>query len=1059
MDFTTMVSNFKHRVLEEKKEELIELGPEPRAEIAAWMEEGTYSFSELFGDEHDTMRIAVPLQANAKIGGIRLFRRIVKQGWTPAFTSRTVKQKGQRRVGDLPDGWQPQDPDPRAVEEYEEEVDLPLLTMAYREMVVIPKGPRKGETTTRTKKTSLGKVVQQLGTPEDKQWWKANQNVLRSQENVNEYFLKPYMNDFEGFSDTPPMLIVSRHPIDVARMSDHLTIHSCHSEGSAYFKCSMQDAKGHGLVTLLVKGEDYDKIKDRLNEKDPKTGKVTEIFLDDKSGLGPPDGIVPLSRLRHVRMFNKETGESFGLLETKVNRYDTGAKRSPYGIDNPDFIPTMLKWTRDVQKDKWADEDGNIKSDFLEPDSWVRVGGEYSDTEYYNGQIGDLVEFLFKGTEQEDAASEFGGISYAYEDIDKEEGVLTRDEAERILNDIKRAIPNTRGIFEMNIETYVAAPWHPEAWYTTKFYFEFDDAWTGTPRHRMPEPGDTHADKRAFERILSSGFRPATVAPVPDEWNYKELPAGYRTGGGASQLIVTYSIEFEPGLPPGGMDGYNEDTLMQLRTWVNDMLQEVELQYDGIHASMRSTLIKHGYLPAGAYESAVEELADIELEHLEVTYDPEDPAAGIAVRFKQDASLRGRTQDSKYYRHIASFPRVDQHGRRVAAHFSDAIRRRSSPTYMIQQIINQWQVERYAHPQLPLGRDYKVKKERIFRDLPEESFTSQMVLLRVPYKAPPIDARGEELSHADRRAFELANEPPLDVGLRIDLKIKTSVTQQEYKKIRRFLDYLDKKMGEFMKAAIEVAEDIYKVASKAAAATHRLARDRRQPTPEETAELDRLAARALRGTIGEPVPAGAVGREDLGGIPTRRSGADDWEPGMPTPGADLDDEMPRARRAREEEEARTARRHEIARAARARSARRAAKEADPDADVFEGTIREAIRKVIRKHILKEEVGFETRLYQISLTLLIDKTAGGGIEQKLNRIRSIQGVTVVGHEEGEKVGGKSAIVARIKFHPESDSLRPYSYINQILVPDINSSKTVPGVRVIEVIRGTLKRLDK
>jgi hypothetical protein len=69
------------------------------------------------------------------------------------------------------------------------------------------------------------------------------------------------------------------------------------------------------------------------------------------------------------------------------------------------------------------------------------------------------------------------------------------------------------------------------------------------------------------------------------------------------------------------------------------------------------------------------------------------------------------------------------------------------------------------------------------------------------------------------------------------------------------------------------------------------------------------------------------------------------------------------------------------------------------------------------------------------------------------------VTVVGHEEGGKIGDKSVIVARIKFHPASDSLRPYSYINQILVPDINSSKVVPGVKVIEVVKGTLKRLDK
>jgi hypothetical protein len=94
-----------------------------------------------------------------------------------------------------------------------------------------------------------------------------------------------------------------------------------------------------------------------------------------------------------------------------------------------------------------------------------------------------------------------------------------------------------------------------------------------------------------------------------------------------------------------------------------------------------------------------------------------------------------------------------------------------------------------------------------------------------------------------------------------------------------------------------------------------------------------------------------------------------------------------------------------------------------------------------------------------LRIQINKGVGGGIEQKLNRIRSIQGVTVVGHEEGQKVGAMRVIEARIKFHPASDSLRPFSYVNQVLVPEINSSKVVPGVKVIDIVRGTLKRIDK
>ena len=65
----------------------------------------------------------------------------------------------------------------------------------------------------------------------------------------------------------------------------------------------------------------------------------------------------------------------------------------------------------------------------------------------------------------------------------------------------------------------------------------------------------------------------------------------------------------------------------------------------------------------------------------------------------------------------------------------------------------------------------------------------------------------------------------------------------------------------------------------------------------------------------------------------------------------------------------------------------------------------------------------------------------------------------GHEEGGDVGGRRTIEAKVKFHPEKDSLQPATYINQILVPEINSSRLVPGVKVLDVVKGTLKRLDK
>ena len=126
---------------------------------------------------------------------------------------------------------------------------------------------------------------------------------------------------------------------------------------------------------------------------------------------------------------------------------------------------------------------------------------------------------------------------------------------------------------------------------------------------------------------------------------------------------------------------------------------------------------------------------------------------------------------------------------------------------------------------------------------------------------------------------------------------------------------------------------------------------------------------------------------------------------------------------------------------------------------MEDALREAIRKALKKRLVKEEISFETRLFQVNLKIQIDPNMGGGIEQKLNRIRAIEGVTVVGHDEIDKRSGRSTIEARIKFHPESDALRPGTYVSQVLVPNINSSKQVPGVKVIDIVKGTLKRLDK
>ena len=98
-----------------------------------------------------------------------------------------------------------------------------------------------------------------------------------------------------------------------------------------------------------------------------------------------------------------------------------------------------------------------------------------------------------------------------------------------------------------------------------------------------------------------------------------------------------------------------------------------------------------------------------------------------------------------------------------------------------------------------------------------------------------------------------------------------------------------------------------------------------------------------------------------------------------------------------------------------------------------------------------------RLYQITLKLSVDRKVGYGIDSALNRIRAIEGVTIVANDSTDSYLGKNIILARIKFHPLSDSVRPETYVRQMLIPKINSSIAVPGVKVLEMIRKTLIRL--
>ena len=107
------------------------------------------------------------------------------------------------------------------------------------------------------------------------QYWQQNAAYIKN--NINEL-------DSDKFS-----IIITRHPIDVLRMSDFDKITSCHSPASrqnayqSYYKCAVAEAQGHGAVAYVVETEELLSATNTGNidsaEQEIQEG---EIFADDK---------------------------------------------------------------------------------------------------------------------------------------------------------------------------------------------------------------------------------------------------------------------------------------------------------------------------------------------------------------------------------------------------------------------------------------------------------------------------------------------------------------------------------------------------------------------------------------------------------------------------------------------------------------------------------------------------------------------------------------------------------------------------------------------------------
>ena len=391
---------------------LKEISTRSAEDIHDWFE-GDFdklSFDSMFDGK---LRYSYPLQTEDQKYLAKVAEYLKKEGWqvpedpedarwqNRKFQVKIVKQKLRK----LDTG-----------EEYEVDAQVPDLKLERTIERRIPKGPRAGEYVKQKESVSFAKAMSKSGVPEELiHWWERAQGTYIKDRNWKA--IENSINKGKPEEDEDLSVVMSRHPMDVLRMSDIGNITSCHSEGNSYFQCAVAEAKGHGPIAYLVKSEDLRellRIKSREEDiygvdqdivgqegsedkyhEDISALDDEEVFRDSERGV---KGIVARARLR-LRRFGI-TGIDSGAAPggaTEVAVPETHL----YGSWPAGFFNTVSKdaWKR--QEAGFKEEDGSYR--FPETRQLSLTGGSYSDA----SNLGSLLNKFFSFSGQE--VDKYGG--------------------------------------------------------------------------------------------------------------------------------------------------------------------------------------------------------------------------------------------------------------------------------------------------------------------------------------------------------------------------------------------------------------------------------------------------------------------------------------------------------------------------------------------------------------------------------------------------------------------------------------------------------------------------
>jgi len=574
------INNFYKKAISERE----------AARLREWFDndKSKLSFDDLFEGKLRTVIPFAPEDA-AKIKAIVTLLK--ERGWEPSggnfrFDTKWVTQKLQTPEGNI----------------IQQDIQVADLKVSKVEIREIPSGPRAGETIEKERTLSISKLLanRNFEAPEwMSEWWQSKQT-----EYTRDWSWKEIEHAF-SHDDSPAdySIIISRHPIDVLRMSDHENIRSCHSEGNGYFHCAIKESRGHGPIAMLVKNDD---LEDLLQPPSP-TGEASEgidisdldgqeIFKDRGRGIR---GITPRARVRLRKYVNEEEGYEFAIPEDRK-----------YGSTPPGFIDVVRKWSWTSQKHLFEGEDG------IEPpdeDELLLYGGSYRDS-----SDADLLQKFFE--EGDVKTNYYGNVGTALDEDEDDVGTLWAEELDQITHDYNSVLKHVLVHGDLSDDDWQ----NPTVWASADLRAEINlNGWEDVNSQfeggYQVHPGDLKSlpvtwSARSDDREFENCFEHDEYGEI----NNIEIVD--------NKLIVDVSFSCEDCLNPDDVSNFFEYVERDIDSTYNKYLEKV-----------RRRLVEAGYIREKAFDFFAEKAESFNLSNLNVFGDEDDYDGEILISPKSDA--------------------------------------------------------------------------------------------------------------------------------------------------------------------------------------------------------------------------------------------------------------------------------------------------------------------------------------------------------------------------------------------------------------------------------------